>query len=524
MLVRDIARLNADAASRRIVVIGAGAVGLYTAVELSRRGRDVLVIESGSAQLGGFSTDSFASVGRKHEGIHRSRSRSLGGTTNLWGGQLVAFMPIDFAGREWLPGSAWPVTYDEIAPFYRPTYLNLGLDEQIVDDAAVWRSISARPPPLNDEVECFLTRWLRVPGFAKLYAKRIESDPHLTVLTEHTAVGFRGLGGRITGVRVVDAAAGRHWIEGATFILAAGTIENARLLLHAAADDSWACPWGSNAHVGTRFMDHLGGRLADIHPMDKKKFFKTFCTIVRSGNKFQPKVRLRDAVLGRERQLNIQGLLAFESSASEHLVYLKQFLRASVNSRRITSVRDAARAVGGARYLLPLMWRYAWDHRVFVPSTSRIQLWMQSEQVPLPESRITIDPTHRDAFGLPRVVLDWRIGEAELPSMREFALRIDRALRAGGHATLEIDPLLLSADPRFLDTLHDTSHHAGGAIMGRSAAEGVVDRDLRVFETENLYVGGASVFRTIGNANVTLTALALATRLVYLLAGEHPTR
>jgi choline dehydrogenase-like flavoprotein len=49
--------------------------------------------------------------------------------------------------------------------------------------------------------------------------------------------------------------------------------------------------------------------------------------------------------------------------------------------------------------------------------------------------------------------------------------------------------------------------------MGSSPGNGVVDRDLRVFGTANLYVAGAGVFRSCGNANTTFTAMTLATRL-----------
>jgi len=50
----------------------------------------------------------------------------------------------------------------------------------------------------------------------------------------------------------------------------------------------------------------------------------------------------------------------------------------------------------------------------------------------------------------------------------------------------------------------------------------VVDRNLKVFGTENFYVGGASTFRTVSNANTTFTALAFTTRLVHHLCGERP--
>lgn len=526
MLLNDVARLPSHGpASERTIVIGSGAVGLYTAAELAKRGRGVVVVESGSVHLGSFSADSFASVGHAHGGIVRGRSRSLGGTTNLWGGQLVQFQPVDFNGRDWLPGSKWPVSYDEIAPYYRPTYLNLGVDPGTIDDDAVWRSVSSPRPDLGAEFEPFLTRWLKTPGFANLYSDRIRSDDRLVVLTEHTVVGFRGSGSGVTAVRVLDASGGSHWIEGGTFILAAGTIENSRLLLHAAADPAWACPWRENRNIGAYFQDHLGGKIANVIPTDKRRFFKTFCTIARAGNKFQPKMRLRNDVLARDRMLNIQGIIAFEGSASEHLVYLKQFLKAAIYSRRLTGIGDVLRNAGGTlRYLVPLMWRYVWDHRIFVPSTAQAALWIQAEQAPIAESRIRIDPGARDAFGLPRVVLDWRLSGEELASIRDFALRADKALQAGGHAALEIDRRLLAMDPAFIDTLHDTIHHAGGTIMGWSDRDGVVDRNLRVFGTDNLYIGGAGVFRTSSNANVTFTALTFATRLVDHLTHEHPPR
>jgi len=78
--------------------------------------------------------------------------------------------------------------------------------------------------------------------------------------------------------------------------------------------------------------------------------------------------------------------------------------------------------------------------------------------------------------------------------------------------------------PQFLTTLRDNYHHVGGARMGQTEADGVVDRNLRIFGTTNLYVAGAATFRTASNANTTFTALALVTRLVDHLAGDRPTK
>lgn len=522
MILSDVASWNRTRSHGPLtVVIGAGAVGLYAASELAKRGRRVVVIESGSVHLDGFAPESFESVGRPHDGIEVARSRALGGTTNLWGGQLVEFQPADFDGRDWLPGSRWPVRYEEIAPFYRATYENFGLTGPVQDDDAVWESVSLSRPRLGDRFEAFLTRWLRVPNFAVLFEKQYAESPLFSVLTEHTAVGFEGAGEGISGVRVVDRSGARSTVRGDVFILAAGTVENSRLLLHGAADRSWPCPWRANANVGRYFQDHLGGKVATVRPNDPRRFFDTFCTIVRGGQKYQPKFRMRNEMLARERILNIQGIFSFDSSVSENLVYLKQFVKAALYSRKVTDLAGFAKALLACRrYVLPLMWRYVWDHRIFVPSTSKISLLIQAEQAPLAESRIRLHPTSVDAFGLPRVVLDWRLAGIEQASIREFALRAEEALRGEGLAALEIDEDLSSMNPRFMDSLRDTFHQAGGAVMGWSERDGVVDSNLRVFGTTNLYVAGASTFRTASNANTTFTAIAFTTRLIYHLCGE----
>jgi choline dehydrogenase-like flavoprotein len=524
MLLTHTAELTGGEHAPRTVVVGAGAVGLYLASELVGRGHDVVVVESGGVVLDSFDPESYRSVGRKHEGIRIGRSRSLGGTTNLWGGQLAEFQPVDFVGRGWMGGSRWPLSYDEITPYYTRTYENLGIVGDIQEDDHVWASLLTSRPELGEGLEPFLTRWLPIPSFSVLNADLINKSRRLAVLIGHTAVGFRSDGERIAAIRVVDPDGRAHMIEGERFVLAAGTIETVRLLLHCAATPGSHTPWRENKFVGTHFQDHLGGRVATVRPVDHQVFFKTFCNILLAGHKYQPKLRFANETLESDRLLNTQGQFVFESSVSENLVYLKQFVRAAIYSRQIAGIRDlVANLRACSKYLVPIMWAYIRDHRIFEPRSSKVSLIALTEQVPLAASSITIDSTTKDAYGLPRVVLDWRISGEELASLREFALRADRALRAAGLARLEIDDDLLDLDPGFMVKLRDTNHQAGGAIMAASASEGVVDRDLRVFGTSNLYVAGAATFPTIGSANTTFTALAFATRLADHLTAHATT-
>jgi len=145
---------------------------------------------------------------------------------------------------------------------------------------------------------------------------------------------------------------------------------------------------------------------------------------------------------------------------------------------------------------------------------------VQAEHAPVLNSRIAIDPTALDAYGLPGVVLDWRIGQNELPSLQSFGVQIRDALQRHGIGTLKLDEDLLAGRPEFLEKLGDIYHQSGGTNMAESDERGVVDRNLRVFGTENLYVTGAGTFPTTSNANTTFTAIAFTTRLVDHLTGR----
>jgi len=78
---------------------------------------------------------------------------------------------------------------------------------------------------------------------------------------------------------------------------------------------------------------------------------------------------------------------------------------------------------------------------------------------------------------------------------------------------------LAAGDPAFANRIHDSVHQMGSTRMGSNRQQGAVDADLKLFDTDNLYVAGAAVFPSTGFANPTFTALALARRLSQHLAA-----
>ena len=125
----------------------------------------------------------------------------------------------------------------------------------------------------------------------------------------------------------------------------------------------------------------------------------------------------------------------------------------------------------------------------------------------------------RDAFGLRRVALDWRLSEIDIDTMRTALMAFGRHLAEQDIGRARVGDWLLADPPRFPGVLDDEvggKHHIGTTRMAAEERHGVVDADCRVHGTTNLFVGGSSVFATTGHCNPTYTLTQLALRL-----GDH---
>lgn len=504
-----------------VVIVGGGTVALLLAVLLERQGQRVLVLETGG---GGFEApaqelNDATVIGRAHTGISMARGRALGGTSNLWGGQLTGFVPSDFEARAGVSDAPWPITYEDLLPWYEAVAKELRLADALDETTPQAHKLFGNQYPDIPGFTLFLTRWLKEPALARYFSERLQNAPGLTVLLHAHATGLALApeGDRVASVRVARADGTSTTLHGERFVLANGTIEIARLLLACAAEQPQA-PWADNPWLGAGFQDHLEMRGGRVHLLDKPRFLRTFQNIVLGGHKYQPKLRLNTGAVttGADAALNVTGYFAFESSISEHLQHLKVMVkslrRGGLSHQGLGDMLRHLRGMGSA--WVPMIVQYLRHHRIYNPADRGVWLVMHAEQVPRNDSRITLDPQRKDRFGMPLATLDWRIGgQPEVRAMAAFVRRVGESLQAAGLARVEIDALLDAEDTRALDHATDTYHQCGGARMGHHAQDGVVDSELRVFGTRNLYVAGAAVFRTSSYANPTFTALALTARL-----------
>jgi len=114
-----------------ICIIGAGAAGITLAREFIGQPFRVALVESGGFQFDLATQELYRGInaGRDYTPLHQARLRYFGGTTNHWGGNCLPLRPLNFEHRPWIPFSGWPMTWEQLLPFYRRAHDVIGLGE-----------------------------------------------------------------------------------------------------------------------------------------------------------------------------------------------------------------------------------------------------------------------------------------------------------------------------------------------------------------------------------------------------------
>jgi choline dehydrogenase-like flavoprotein len=147
--------------------------------------------------------------------------------------------------------------------------------------------------------------------------------------------------------------------------------------------------------------------------------------------------------------------------------------------------------------------------------TRQLQFALMVEVMPDESNRVTIDPSHTDQLGNMRPVVAYNIPDYTLRGVaygRQLARRIFQRLGAEDYTLYNED------DYGYLDfdgdgyVIRGGNHLAGTHIMGTDANNSVVDAEQKSWDHENLYLVGAGSMPTIGTSNTTLTIAALCFR------------
>ena len=483
-----------------LCIVGAGAAGITLALEWIGKGDRVLLLEGGGFDYDPRMQDLYRGdiIGLPYFPLQAARLHYFGGTTGHWAGFCSTLDPIDFEVRDWVPHSGWPITRAELVPYYARAgrVVQIGPDEWTV---AEWqRRDSTLVPFALDPKVAWSKMWqFSTPArFGTLYRDAIVSarDVHLYTHANVVEIHANESVTAVDGLRVRTLDGKEHRVTARRYVLACSTIQNPRLLL-ASNRRAPAGLGNGNDLVGRFFMEHLempSGNLVTLGTAP-------------------PSIRLYDFVFGRTKA---RAELALTPARQRQ----EQILNATI-ALEAAPLANAGQST--FQWATPDVVEHMRTDRVVpdsatpaVPTVPRtFHLLTRQEQAPNPASRVTLS-AERDALGMPRARLDWRLTPLDRRSFRGFYDALGRELGRAGIGRLQMnDWVMEAADAPWPKSLGGGWHHMGTTRMHPDPSQGVVDANQRVHGIGNLYVAGASVYPTAGCVNPTLTLVALTLRL-----------
>lgn len=487
-----IIQASADLARRElgadVVIIGAGPAGLAVASRVAAAGGRALVLESG-----GYEPEPDRDAGRASAAgnlpyfdLSDCRPRGLGGSTTLWGGWCEPFDAFDLETRSISDETGWCVSAAALEPYYDRSLVFCGIPK-VMPKRQWGRADELRSGDWPFELREFAVLGPRQLGYSHAHLF-IDGALDLVLGATVTHIGTTA-GGTVVDHLVAATPAGHVVVSGNRFVLAAGGIETARLLL---CSSSKAWPTGAgNEHdlVGRCFMEHPHVDAMRLRG-DPALFDLDYFQERKAGTALDGKPMAAAGCL-----------LLSEAGCRTHQVARVQLF--------------IERAGGHRQHELPRLWN---GRRLQLPArdvgTDEFAVIVATEQVPNRSSRIVLGDI-RDAHGMPLPILEWKLNETDhrtavtgVELLRPFLIHLGaRDLRRR-----------MQQDRWPLDTL-GAPHHLGTARMARSSRDGVVNEHCRIHDMKNLFVAGGAVFPTAGHAPPTLTIIALALRL-----GDHLAR
>jgi choline dehydrogenase-like flavoprotein len=507
-------------------VVGAGIAGLVLARKLALSGVDVVVLEAGGHSIEESGQRLFAEAelkGQEHVGTTEGRFRVFGGTSLRWGGQVLA-MAEDGA-------EVWPVGAEELRPFVAEAEELLEVGKLPFEAGEFFEAIGQPLPAMLDGlsgVDARVSKWMAFPrrNLAPSLGKDLLERARVYLHAQVVELLLSPEGERVEAVMVRTPAGKLVRFEADEVVLAAGTVETSRLMLasRSVTDEGVG---NSNDRVGRNFHDHVTlpaatltgtARARVVRELRPWVFFAGGVGDVRGGTLHSVKLEASREL--RER-LGLNPILAHiaivepEGSGIAVVREMLTSLQRGEFAKALTThaLKIPGAMLDGARLVLGAKLR----HRRFISDGAVLKLQFNVAQDRPSCSRIMLG-SERDEMGMPEVVVDWRVSEQEVGTMRRYAAHLREQFEAMGLTGVEWAAGML--DDGALAGLEDARHAMGGACMGTDPRTSVVNAEMRVHGVWNLSIASAAVFPD-GSAQLpTLTMMALALRLADLLAGR----
>jgi choline dehydrogenase-like flavoprotein len=230
-----------------ICIIGSGAAALSIAKEFLHTETRICILESGDTNIRRNPDPLYEFESPLLPVSLNSRVRTFGGTTTIWSGRWRELDAIDFTARDWVPFSGWPITYDEIEPYYVRALKSLSLDLTTILPRKESIFSAFKDSPITSIAFRFQDNMQRNWGPA--FHTSVEQDKNISVYLGAHVTHMDQENRLVKKVHVHTDGGNSFTVRAKFFVLATGGIENPRLLLLSDIGNS-------TDQVGRYYMDY----------------------------------------------------------------------------------------------------------------------------------------------------------------------------------------------------------------------------------------------------------------------------
>ncbi len=533
-----------------LCIIGSGPAGIIVALEYAKENpnQKIVLIEYGKREQKGNNTldDSIEIKNTlNHHTPYECTNKGLGGTGRTWGGRCVMFDEVDFMHRPIIgENCTWEEELlSEVKKYTKKTaeYFECGSDEFDIDkiQSNTHKRIAEHfvGGNVSDSV---LERWSMPTRFGSRYAAEIENTKNIVLLesTEARTFSEPTETGLIEFVEIQTSNGIRSKIYSKTFVIAAGAQESTRLLLR-------------NKHLfnqlnfvpnalGKYYQGHISGKIASVKFFgDPKKTDYGFQrdtdgTYVRRRFQFSTEFLKTNNLLNTAIWLDnpVYHDPAHKSGAMSfmYLAMITPFLGKKLAPPAIQHSITKGKVNGIGKHLLNILKDFPFS--LSVPFTIFYKRYCLKRKLPgvflyNPQNRYALHyhgeqvPDARNSMTLAEdgntLIINYELCNSDIQSIIKLHKELDRHLQNCNCGKLEYwypESELFEAIKK---NSKDGIHQSGTTRIAENANIGVVDKNLKVFGTENVYVCSTSVFPCSGQANPTFFLGAFALRLVKYL-------
>lgn len=523
-IINDSKIENNSILSSDICIIGSGMSAQILTSKL--KNRKITMVESGKLH---FDEDiqklnQFEQVGINFRKNYQNRIRQLGGSGNLWANQLMIFKEEDIKNRDWVTKDfSWPFSFEELKNLYEDVIKNIYKNNfkfsNIFDPKkSIKKENFLENEFIKSEVFEFNQHFWpsRVEKFnlKSNFTKEILHSKNLNFLESFTATDlYINENSKVVESIKIQSKNKTCKIKSNLFVLACGAVENARILLNNQKNIKLL----ENENIGKYFMDHPRITLGTIK--SKKKLplsilfgikYKNYD--IRKSISLSKKFRLDNNILDGyafiDPKYTDNDELIFENFLSEFkkLIKLNGFPKINLKNLSIKEIIEQIYLKLSPQIsnsTINVLLRNFFERKNYYFSFDEMCINYQSEQFPNCESKIYLSDK-KDHFDQNLAIIDWKLNEIDYRTHAIFVKNLKDKFNSHN---------FLNFNENKNKKITDASHHSGTTRMSLDKSDGVVDKNCKVHDINNLYISGSSVFRSSGSINPGLTNMAISNRL-----------